>query len=153
MDASLLLIAPPVAQAYVEKLRAEEEVVRKTGPTPTPGPGSLTTGTGTPAPGVEERKPGTGTGGTFPAPTPPAAAPKRRFYGSIDLDPTLAKKQFADIVDEVVQQFTAKHGVKVRISIELEAEAPTGFDDGVQRAVSENCRVLKFKAADFEVGD
>jgi hypothetical protein len=127
--------------------------VRKTGPTPTPGPGSLTTGTGTPAPGVEERKPGTGTGGTFPAPTPPAAAPKRRFYGSIDLDPTLAKKQFADIVDEVVQQFTAKHGVKVRISIELEAEAPTGFDDGVQRAVSENCRVLKFKAADFEVGD
>ena len=76
-----------------------------------------------------------------------------RQRGVRDLDPTLAKKQFADIVDEVVQQFTAKHGVKVRISIELEAEAPTGFDDGVQRAVSENCRVLKFKAADFEVGD
>lgn len=148
MDASLLLIAPAAAQAYAEKLRAEEEAARKTDPAPASGPGSLTTGTGTPAPGVEERKPGTG--GTPPVPTPPAAAPKRRFYGSIDLDSTLAKKQFADIVDEVVQQFTAKHGVKVRISIELEAEAPMGFDDGMQRAVNENCRVLRFNSAEFE---
>lgn len=155
MDASLLLIAPPAAQVYAERLRAEEEAARKKDPTPAPGPGNLTTGTGTPAPGVEERGPGHGTGGTPPAPPPPppAAAAKRRFYGSIDLDPTLAKKQFADIVDEVVQQFTAKHGVKVRISIELEAEAPVGFDDGVQRAVNENCKVLKFKSADFESTD
>jgi hypothetical protein len=149
MDASLLLIAPSAAQAYVEKLRAEEEAARKAAATPTPGAGNLTTGTGTPAPGVEERKPGTG-GTPPPPPPPPAAAPKRRFFGSIDLDPTLAKKQFADIVDEVVQQFTAKHGVKVRISIELEAEAPVGFDDGVQRAVNENCKVLRFGSAGFE---
>ena len=62
----------------------------------------------------------------------------------------LAKKQFADIVDEVVQQFTTKLGVKVRISIELEAESASGFDDGMQRVVNENCKVLKFKDADFE---
>jgi hypothetical protein len=147
MDSSLLLITPPAAQTYIEKLRAEEEAARKAVPTPPPGSGSLITGTGTPALGVEERKPGTG--GT-PPPAPPAAAPKRRFFGSIDLDPTLAKKQFADIVDEVVQQFTAKHGVRVRISIELEAEAPVGFDDGVQRAVNENCKVLRFGSAEFE---
>ncbi len=79
--------------------------------------------------------------------------PKRRFYGSIDLDPVLAKKQFADMVDEVVLQFTAKQGVKVRIAIELEAESSVGFDEGLQRAVKENCKVLKFKGADFEPGE
>jgi hypothetical protein len=44
-------------------------------------------------------------------------------------------------------------GVKVKIAIEIQAESPTGFDDGLQRAVKENCNVLKFKAAEFEADD
>ena len=144
MDGSLLLIEPAAAMAYAEKLRAEEEAARRP-----PAP-PITTGDGqTPPLGVSDKGPGT----LDIPPAPPAPAPaatKRRFYGSIDLDPMLAKKQFADIVDEVIQQFTARHGVKVRIAIELDAEAPTGFDDSLQRIVNENCRVLKFKAADFE---
>jgi hypothetical protein len=78
---------------------------------------------------------------------------KKQFYGSIDLDPFLAKKQFADLVDEVVQQFTMRPGVKVKIAIEIQAESATGFDDGLQRAVKENCNVLKFKNAEFETGE
>jgi len=78
---------------------------------------------------------------------------KKRFYGGIDLDPILAKKQFADLVDEVVQQFTARRGVKVQISVEIQAESGLGFDADLQRAVRENCRTLKFKSAEFEVGD
>lgn len=144
MDGSLLLIEPAAAMAYAEKLRAEEEAARRP-----PAP-PITTGDGQTRPlGVSDKGPGT----LDIPPAPPAPAPaatKRRFYGSIDLDPMLAKKQFADIVDEVIQQFTARHGVKVRIAIELDAEAPTGFDDSLQRIVNENCRVLKFKAADFE---
>lgn len=75
---------------------------------------------------------------------------KTRFFGSLELDAIRAKKTFADVVDEVVQQFSARAGVKVRISIEIEADSPIGFDDGVQRAVKENCNVLKFKQAEFE---
>ena len=78
---------------------------------------------------------------------------KNRFYASIDLDPIQAKRQFADLVDEVVQQFTVRPGVKVRIVIEIQAESATGFDDGLQRAVKENCDVLKFKNAEFESGE
>ena len=78
---------------------------------------------------------------------------KKRFYGGIDLDPILAKKQFADLVDEVVQQFTARRGVKVQISVEIQAESGLGFDVDLQRAVRENCRTLKFKSAEFEAGD
>ena len=61
--------------------------------------------------------------------------------------------QFADLVDEVVQQFTMSPGVKVKIAIEIQAESATGFDDGLQRAVKENCNVLKFKNAEFEAGE
>lgn len=40
--------------------------------------------------------------------------------------------------------------VQVSISVEILAESPIGFDEGVQRAVKENCNVLKFKNAEFE---
>ncbi|MGQ9855003.1 MAG: hypothetical protein ACUVTG_16570, partial [Candidatus Oleimicrobiaceae bacterium] len=63
------------------------------------------------------------------------------------------KKQFADLVDAVVQQFIMRPGVKVAIAIEIQAESSTGFDDGLQRAVKENCNVLKFKNAEFEAGE
>ncbi|MCY1241227.1 hypothetical protein D9M68_780440 [compost metagenome] len=53
----------------------------------------------------------------------------------------------------MVQQFTLRPGVKVRIAIEIQADSPVGFDEGLQRAVKENCNVLKFKNAEFEAGD
>ncbi len=75
---------------------------------------------------------------------------KTSFYGITSLDPIMAKKQFADIVDEVLLQFTQRTGINVEISIEIRAESNVGFDDGVQRAVKENCNVLRFKNAEFE---
>jgi hypothetical protein len=54
------------------------------------------------------------------------------------------------LVDEVILQFTSRPGVKVKIAIEIQADSTTGFDDGLQRAVKENCNVLKFKNAEFE---
>jgi hypothetical protein len=78
---------------------------------------------------------------------------KRQFYGKIDLDPIMAKRQFADLVDEVVLQFTSRPGVQVTIAIEIQAESPTGFDEGLQRAVKENCNVLRFQNAECEEGE
>lgn len=40
--------------------------------------------------------------------------------------------------------------MKVKIAIEIQADADAGFDDGLQRAVKENCKVLRFKNAEFE---
>jgi uncharacterized protein len=148
LDKDLLLIESGAAKAYAQKLSDEEAASRQpvvVVPSTTGG-GAAPGGTGEPpvgqtGPASIPDRPGTSTS---------IAIPKKRFYGSIDLDPTLAKKQFADIVDEVVEQFTAKFGVKVRISIELEAESASGFDDSVVRAVNENAKVLKFKSADFE---
>ena len=151
MDSSLMLIEPFAAAAYMEALRAAEEASRAKAADTGGGASTttVTTGGGGGTPRVEDSGKGgypSGTGGA-------GQALKKQFYGSIELDPILAKKQFADLVDEVVQQFTMRTGVKVKIAIEIQAESATGFDDGLQRAVKENCNVLKFKNAEFETGD
>lgn len=38
-----------------------------------------------------------------------------------------------------------KPGVKIKVSLEIQAETPTGFDESTQRAALENCSQLKFK--------
>lgn len=141
LDNSLLLVEPAAAVAFEAKKRAAEQ----TPPQPEPGSGGV----------VREGPPGGGGygGGTvLPVPPAPPAQPagKKHFYGSIDLDPVRAKLQFNNLVDEVIGNFTAKPGVRVKIAIEIEAETEAGFDDSLQRAVKENCNVLKFKTAEFE---
>lgn len=140
MDASLLLIEPVTAAGYAEVQRAKEEAAR-------PQPTTLTTGSGDlPPHRVEDpANPTVPDAGGSARPTV-----KKHFYGSIELDPIQAKKQFSDLVDEVILQFTARPGVKVKIAIEIQAEAPVGFDDGLQRSVKENCNVLRFKNAEFD---
>ena len=78
---------------------------------------------------------------------------KKLFYSNVSLDPVKAKIDFATIVDEVVQQFTTKQGVDVKISVEIIAETKVGFDEGLRRSVKENCKVLKFVNAEFEEGE
>ncbi len=156
-DGSLLLIEPKAASNFAAKLAAEAAereaaaTVAAGGEVPTElrqvphsyGPVTMAGG-GSPTP--------RGMGGqTSALPSASAAAAKKRmFFGTVDLDPIKAKLQFSDVAEEVLMIFTQKPGVKVRISIEIEAESPTGFDDGVQRAVRENCNQLKFKNQAFE---
>ena len=149
MDSSLLLVEPLAAAAYMEALRAAEEASRAQAVGA--GAGATTSvpvGGGEPLRVEDSAKGGYQAGGATAG-----QSAKKQFYGSIDLDPIQAKRQFADLVDEVVQQFTLRPGVKVRIAVEIQAESPTGFDDGLQRAVKENCNVLKFKSAEFEAGE
>lgn len=75
---------------------------------------------------------------------------KQNFYGTVNLEPLTAKMKFADIVDEVVEQFTTKAGVTVSISVEIQADSKDGFDESLQRAVKENSNVLGFGSAEFE---
>ena len=141
-DSSLLLIEPVTAAGYAEAQLAAEEATR---PTPVDS-GTPPTESGTRPPRAEET-------GTTPNTAPGVkakASVKKQFYGSIELDAIQAKKQFSDLVDEVILQFTSHPGVKVRIAIEIQADSTTGFDDGMQRAVKENCNVLLFKIAEFE---
>ncbi len=81
------------------------------------------------------------------------AATKKHFYGTVTLDPIRAKMDFATIMDEIVQQFTSRLGVDVKISVEIQAQNKEGFDESLQRIIKENCNVLKFDTSEFENGE
>lgn len=143
LDSALLLIEPVAAAGYAELQRAAEEAARPK----SAGSDEYAAGGTTIPPRAEDPTNPAGAA-SVDASAPPSL--KKQFYGNIELDPILAKKQFADLVDEVILQFTSRPGIKVRIAIEIQAETATGFDDNVQRAVKENCKVLRFKNAEFE---
>ncbi len=144
LDSTLLVIEPHTASAYAEAQRTAKEAATPTAPAVTVQPASDSDTSGIAEPG----DPGYRSAGSAATQTA-----KHQFYGSIELDPIVAKRQFADLVDEVVLQFTSRPGVKVTIAIEIQAESSTGFDEGLQRAVKENCNVLHFKNAEFEEGE
>jgi len=57
---------------------------------------------------------------------------------------------FTEIVQSVIEHFTAKYGTTVTITVDLEAKSPDGFDAKLVRTVKENATTLKFKTAEFE---
>jgi uncharacterized protein len=146
LDNTLLVIEPHAASAYAEAQRAAAEAATPMGAAVTVQPPS---GSGSDTTGIAEP----GAVGYHIAGSAVTQTAKHQFYGSIELDPIIAKRQFADLVDEVVLQFTSRPGVQVKIAIEIQAESLTGFDEGLQRAVKENCNVLRFKNAEFEGGE
>lgn len=148
LDDALLLIEPAAAAAFDEAKRVAEEAARLELVKKIEG-----TGDKNKPDGIEDTSKPSYPPNKVPSVPPSPPAIKRNFYANIELNPIQSKKQFADLVDEVVMQFTSHPGVKVKIAIEIQAESETGFDDGLQRAVKENCNVLKFKNAEFEVGD
>ncbi len=128
------------------------EYREKTKPVPQPAPATEPTGGNPVPPSVPGASPA-----TPPQPIPEGAptpaiqtAIKKQFYGNIELDPVKAKMDFATIVDEVVEQFTAKLGVEVSISVEIQAKSKDGFDEALQRTIKENCNVLRFSSSEFE---
>ena len=82
-------------------------------------------------------------------PTPAVALPNR-FFGTVQVDATTATMDFSTIVNEVIQHFAALTGVDMTVTVEIEARTKQGFEAGLQRAVKENCGVLKFRSANFE---
>lgn len=139
----------------IEKTAAEE-YREKTKPVPQPAAQPTATTSSADYPPVGSTP--IGAQGSDQTPTPVATgessailtAAKKQFYGSLDLDPIKAKMDFATIMDEVVQQFTAKLGVDVTISVEIQAKSKDGFDEALQRTIKENCNVLGFGSAEFE---
>ena len=51
------------------------------------------------------------------------------------------------IASSVVQHLTGLLDAKVIVTVEIEAEIPSGAPDNIIRTVTENCRTLKFDAS------
>ncbi|WP_200954894.1 MULTISPECIES: hypothetical protein [unclassified Rhizobium] len=74
------------------------------------------------------------------------ASKPRRFYGSVELDPTRPVKAFDAVLNAVVMELQRTQGAKVKITLEIEAETEGGFDEADVGVVRDNARQLKFRA-------
>ena len=94
--------------------------------------------------------------GTAPAPTAPGVSgtssggatvsKPTRFFGAVEIDPSRPVKSFEQILTAVVTELQRTPGAKVRMLLEVEAEAETGFDDADVGVVRDNARQLRFKS-------
>ena len=85
------------------------------------------------------------------APVAPGAAPRAtRFHGTATLDPTRVGRDAGRIAEEVIAHLVGLVGANVTVTIEIAAAIPAGAPDHVVRAVTENCRTLKFSSQGFE---
>ena len=156
LDEYALIIERETAAAYAvaeREKKAAEQAATTPSPTTITGSGTHTTpamGSSQTADPIHAHPRGESQTGQTPSRTDSAAASKTRFYGTTQLDPVRAKMDFAQLMDEVVQQFTEKLGVEVNITVEIEAKTQTGFDEGLQRTIKENCKVLKFSSSEFD---
>jgi len=74
----------------------------------------------------------------------------KRFHASVLLDATRVGRDAGRIADEVVAHLAGLVGSEVKVTLEIEAELPSGVPEHVVRAVTENCRTLKFTSHGFE---
>ena len=82
------------------------------------------------------------------APTTPSRP--TRFHGAVSLDPTRVGRDAGRIADEVISHLVGLVGSSVKVTLEIEAQVPSGVPDNVVRTVTENSRTLKFSDQGFE---
>ncbi|MGI8659799.1 MAG: ATP-binding protein, partial [Thermoleophilaceae bacterium] len=82
-----------------------------------------------------------------PAATPAPPRELRRFFGSVELDPTRLSRDAAEIGEAVVAHLNGLVGANVQVTLEIQADIPDGAPDAVVRTVTENAATLRFDPA------
>jgi hypothetical protein len=143
MTANSVVVKPDIAAAQIEK-DSTPPPTTGTGPGTGEGAGAGTTGSGTAG---TEGETGKGAGAGEAKPKAPVL---RRFHGSAKIDATRLSRDVDLIASSVVQHLAGLLDAKVTITVEIEAEIPSGAPDNLVRTVTENCRTLKFENQGFE---
>lgn len=88
--------------------------------------------------------------GTSERETKAQAVLRRRFHGSVALNPIRVGSDAARIAEEVIVHLASLPSANVQVILEIEANVQPGVPDHVIRIVTENCRALKFTDHGFE---
>ena len=128
VDAPGLLVKPAVARQQIDAESAKPAEPAVAGISPVPG-----------------ERPGTGKAQDTPTATQPT-----RFHGAVALNSARVGLDASRIADEVISHLSGLVGAKVTVTLEIEAEVPSGAPDHVVRTVTENSRTLKFTSQGFE---
>ena len=68
----------------------------------------------------------------------------------VRLDNTRVIRDLQRYLDEVIKHLSSTDNCNVELSLEVNAETPTGFSQETVRTVSENCRTLNVSNFGFE---
>jgi hypothetical protein len=150
-----LLVKPEVASRQIES--------EKAGPVTSEGEDG-TMGHGGGATISDSSEPGAGAGpgrakndgggrqrGSVDAGTVVARQPRpKRFYATKTLDPARVGGDAGRVAEEVISHLAGLVGARVKVTLEIEVEVPTGVPEHVVRVVTENSRSLKFDRQEFE---
>jgi hypothetical protein len=145
LTSTSVVVKPEVAASQIEKDSAPPTTTATGGGS---GSGAATTapatGTGHTGTGEETRQ------GTEDDRKLSKTPTLRRFHGSAKIDATRLSRDVDVIASSVVQHLAGLLDAKVTITVEIEAELPSGAPDHIVRTVTENCRTLKFESSGFE---
>lgn len=142
LNSNSLVVKPEIAAEQIEKASASAAATSSAS-----SGGSAGTATGHSGAGT------TGTGAATAQGTSTVAlkAPGvRRLHGSATVSATRMSRDVDLIASSVVQHLVGLLDAKVKITIEIDAELPSGAPENVVRTVTENCRTLKFESHGFE---
>ncbi len=133
-DSPALLVKGGVARSQIVAESAKVPVEHGSGEQDDPVGGPATPGPGSAASG---------------SPKPTAALPKR-FHGTVTLDAARVGLDASRVAEEVIAHLTGLVGANVTVTLEVDAEIPSGASDHVVRIVTENSRALRFTSQGFE---
>jgi predicted AAA+ superfamily ATPase len=135
---SALLIKPDVARRQIdaEAATAAAAAGATTAATANGSGSSTASGSST------HTGPGPSPGGAGPAPAP---RPKKRFHGTVALDPARVGRDASRIADEVITHLVGLVGAQVTVTLEIGSDIPAGVPENVVRTVTENIKTLKFE--------
>jgi hypothetical protein len=117
-----------IVRGTVARQQSDEEVAKAGATSPATQPGGETA-----SPEVSPQE-------------PPTVAKPKRFFGSVELDPARPIRAFESIFNAIIAILQSGSGSKVRLTLEIEAEAPDGFSDADIRDVRDNAKQLKFRS-------
>ncbi|MBN1546465.1 MAG: hypothetical protein JW902_07395 [Syntrophaceae bacterium] len=72
------------------------------------------------------------------------------FHGTVTWNTTRVGRDASLIADEVISHLSGLVGANVTVTLEIDADIPSGTPDHVVRTVTENSRTLKFTSQGFE---
>jgi len=76
-------------------------------------------------------------------------APKR-FYATVELDLSRPVVQMGQIAQSVLSELERAAGAKIRVRLDIEAEAPGGFPKDVEDIIRDSAATLRFGTVTFE---
>jgi hypothetical protein len=153
-DDTLLLIEPSAALEYQSNLKKAEEAANagSTGTAGATSTGGATTGgtTGTGSTTGGETVTGTSGGMGMTGGGTTAATKPKTFHGSIQIKPSTAKMHLVQVAEEIIQLLASDPNASLDVTLEINADFPSGASDQTKRAVTENATALGFKTKTWE---